>query len=91
MLTRRQKQVLDYVTGEIKATGGVAPTLAMIQAGCGLHSRSHSKQILMRLEERGYIRRLPYRARAIEVVGTSRRAKVVKQRCLPVPVMGYID
>lgn len=91
MLTKRQKQVLDYVTAEIKATGGVSPTFAMIQAASGCKSNGHLHSLLKAIESRGYIRRLPARDRAIEVLGQARQAKVTKQRCIPVPVMGYID
>lgn len=76
MLTRRQKQVLDYVDRHIKDEGGVSPSMADIMAGCGVTSKGHVSSILNGLEERGYIRRLPFRARAIEVIAVPVRRPI---------------
>lgn len=99
MLTKRMRDALVYIDAQITETGGVPPTIDMIKVALGSRSKSGVVVLLNRLEERGYIRRLPYLVRAIEVVRradgkpgpASRAAKVTTARCVAVPVMGKID
>ncbi len=93
MLTKRQKDCLEYIKRETCATGGVSPSFEQIRAALGLANRSGVTRLIDALEERGYIRRLRYRARGIEVVSANpvRVSKLTQQRCVAVPVMGYID
>jgi SOS-response transcriptional repressor LexA len=67
MLTKRQKQALDYLTGEIARTGGIAPTRKQMSAVLGT-TLSNASRLISILEEKGAIRRMRNRARAIEVV-----------------------
>ena len=69
MLTSRQLTTLRYITGYIEAYG-YSPSLAEIAVGSGLNQKSKSgvRDRLLRLDDLGYIRRLPDRARAIEVL-----------------------
>ena len=70
MLTPRQKELLDFITGFTKATG-YSPSFAEMMDGVAVTSKSMIWRLLTGLEERGYIRRLPHRARAIEIVDRS--------------------
>ncbi len=65
--TEKQAELLQFITRHIAETG-VAPTYGEMVAAMGLHSRSGIFRLLTGLEERGLIRRLPFRARAIEVI-----------------------
>jgi SOS-response transcriptional repressor LexA len=68
MLTSKQAECLAYLKAELARTGGVCPSHANIQAGLKLSSKSGVTRLLNALGERGAIRRLPNRARAIEIV-----------------------
>jgi len=72
VLTRRQKQVLDYVSESI-GKNGYAPSLAEISRHFNLHSISTVHKHLRRLEEKGLIRRTWNRTRAIELLPTASR------------------
>lgn len=61
-LTPRQHDALVYLTGHPDAS------YAEMRAGLGLNSNGPVQQLIAGLEERGYIRRLRNRARAIEVL-----------------------
>lgn len=67
MLTRSQSQLLTFVY-EYTLHKGYAPSYQDIMDALDLSSKSCIASQLDRLEERGYIRRLKHRARAIEVL-----------------------
>lgn len=66
-LTQRQMDCLRFVQGHIEAFG-YSPALHEIKWALGLSANSGIFRLLSCLEERGYIRRLPNRARAIEIL-----------------------
>lgn len=66
MLTQRQHQLLQFIQSYLD-THGVPPSFEEMRAALKLKSKSGIHRLIMALEERGYIRRLPYRARALEV------------------------
>lgn len=66
MLTQRQHQLLLYIHGYLR-DHGVPPSFEEMRAALGLKSKSGIHRLITGLQERGYIRRLPYRARALEV------------------------
>lgn len=68
MLTVRQADALRFIAGYIQAKGGIGPSHAAVAKGLGTSSNESVHRILLCLEERGFIRRVPYRHRAIEVV-----------------------
>lgn len=67
MTTSRQAQLLTFIRERIAATE-VCPSYEEVADHLGLASRSGVYELIRRLEEQGRIRRLPDRARAIEVV-----------------------
>ncbi len=67
MLTRRQLDLLDFIDERINATG-VCPSFDEMKEAMDLKSKSAIHRLIISLEERGYIRRLRYRARALEVL-----------------------
>lgn len=67
MLTQRQHQLLEFIHGYM-SDHGVPPSFEEMRDALKLKSKSGIHRLIMGLEERGYIRRLAYRARALEVV-----------------------
>ena len=67
MLTQRQLQLLKFIQS-YSHEHGVSPSFDEMQAALKLQSKSGIHRLISGLEERGYIRRLAYRARALEVV-----------------------
>jgi len=66
--TARQNATLRFIYGYQLAHGGVSPTLLEIARGIGVKGKSAAHELLRHLEERGQIRRLPNRVRAIEIL-----------------------
>lgn len=67
MLTQRQHQLLRFIHGYL-GDHGVPPSFEEMRGALKLKSKSGIHRLIMGLEERGYIRRLAYRARALEVL-----------------------
>jgi repressor LexA len=66
MLTRKQHELLTYINGRLAETG-VSPSFEEMKDALDLKSKSGVHRLISALEERGFIRRLPNRARALEV------------------------
>src|SRR5579884_2979283 len=73
MLTTKQKQLLLFIHDRIEATG-VPPSFDEMKEALDLKSKSGIHRLIMALEERGFIRRLPHRARALEVTKLPERS-----------------
>lgn len=67
-LTQRQLQLLRFIQGYQTAHGGVSPTVRECMRGLGDRSSENVQRMLECLEERGALRRLPRRNRAMEVL-----------------------
>lgn len=67
MLTRKQQELLVFIHRRL-AEAGVSPSFDEMKAALGLKSKSGIHRLISALEERGFIRRLPHRARALEVL-----------------------
>lgn len=67
MLTSKQKELLLYIHQRIKETG-VSPSFDEMKEALDLASKSGIHRLITALEERGFIRRLAHRARALEVL-----------------------
>ena len=67
MLTRKQHELLCYINDHLGETG-VSPSFEEMKAALDLKSKSGVHRLISALEERGFIRRLPNRARALEVM-----------------------
>jgi len=67
MLTRKQHELLSIITDHLARTG-ISPSFEEMKAALGLRSKSGVHRLITALEERGFIRRLPHRARALEVL-----------------------
>ncbi len=67
MLTRKQYELLVFIDQRLRATG-VSPSFDEMKDALSLRSKSGIHRLITGLEERGFIRRLAHRARALEVV-----------------------
>ena len=66
MLTRKQHELLMFIHERIKESG-VSPSFDEMKDALDLASKSGIHRLITALEERGFLRRLPHRARALEV------------------------
>lgn len=67
-LTKQQRRLVEFIQTYMARSSGVSPSYVQMQEALGLASKSGVHRIISALEERGAIRRLPGRARAIEVI-----------------------
>ncbi|MEQ9662839.1 MAG: transcriptional repressor LexA [Parasphingopyxis sp.] len=67
MLTKKQHELLTFIHDRLAETG-VSPSFEEMKDALELKSKSGVHRLISALEERGFIRRLPNRARALEVV-----------------------
>lgn len=69
MLTRKQHELICFIQERLEASG-VSPSFEEMKDALDLKSKSGVHRLVSALEERGFIRRLPNRARALEVLKT---------------------
>ncbi len=67
MLTRKQLELLDFIKGRMDHDG-VPPSFDEMKDALDLRSKSGIHRLITALEERGFIRRLAHRARALEII-----------------------
>ena len=67
MLTRKQFELLSFINDRLRESG-VSPSFDEMKEALNLRSKSGIHRLITGLEERGFIRRLPHRARALEVL-----------------------
>jgi len=67
MLTRKQYELLMFIRQNMKENG-IPPSFEEMKEALGLRSKSGIHRLITALEERGFIRRLPHRARALEII-----------------------
>jgi repressor LexA len=100
MLTKKQKELLHFIQQRLEHDG-VSPSFDEMKDALDLRSKSGIHRLIGALEERGFIRRLPHRARALEVVRLSEEsahrtvavaavpaATVIAGRSVDVPLNG---
>jgi repressor LexA len=75
MLTAKQHELLHFIQQRLDASG-ISPSFEEMKDALGLKSKSGIHRLISALEERGFLRRLPNRARALEVLKLPEAAKV---------------
>ena len=88
MLTRRQKEALDFIIAHTDAHG-TSPTLQQIADHLGNASKGNGHRIVCALVERGWIRRHPRRPNGIEVI--RRPGEPPVDAPAPEPSFGWLD
>ena len=78
MLTKKQSELLRFIHERLQ-DAGVPPSFDEMKEALDLRSKSGIHRLIMALEERGFIRRLANRARAIEVLRLPESATVSTQ------------
>ena len=69
MLTRKQHELITFIQNKLEESG-ISPSFEEMKEALDLKSKSGVHRLISALEERGFIRRLPNRARALEVIKT---------------------
>ena len=88
MLTRKQHELVCFINDRLNETG-VSPSFEEMKDALDLKSKSGVHRLISALEERAFIRRLPNRARALEVLRMPERtekAPVAKANVKPAPL-----
>ena len=67
MLTKKQRNLLIFINKKIRSTG-ISPSYDEMKDSLNLKSKSGIHRLISALEERGFIKRLPHKARALEVL-----------------------
>ena len=67
MLTKKQRELLQFIQERLGETG-ISPSYDEMKEALGLKSKSGVHRLITGLEERGFIRRLPHRARALDIM-----------------------
>ena len=70
MLTKKQKELLNYISTS-QNRNGVSPSYDEMRSALNLKSKSGIHRLILALEERGFVRRLAHKARALEVLKDS--------------------
>lgn len=82
MLTRKQYELLMFIEKRL-SEDGVSPSFDEMKVALGLRSKSGIHRLITGLEERGFIRRLPHRARALEVLKLPDNRMIPKSAQIP--------
>ena len=69
MLTKKQKELFDYLTSYI-STNNISPSFEEMKVAINLKSKSGIHRLITSLEQRGFIKRLKHKARAMEITKT---------------------
>ena len=67
MLTKKQKQLLNYIS-TFQSRNGVTPSYEEMKDALALKSKSGIHRLVLALEERGFVKRLAHKARALEII-----------------------
>ncbi len=93
MLTQKQHDLLKFIDKRLKKNS-ISPSYDEMKDALGLASKSGIHRLITALEERGFIRRLPHRARALEIIklpGEKRPpAPAPANDTVSIPLMGKI-
>lgn len=90
MLTRKQHDLLCFIQDRLTANG-VPPSFEEMKEALDLKSKSGIHRLITALEERGFIRRLPNRARALEILRLPEGAAASRPRFTPSVVQGGLS
>ncbi|WP_408591158.1 transcriptional repressor LexA [Novosphingobium sp.] len=84
MLTRKQHELLTFIQLRLEESG-ISPSFEEMKEALDLKSKSGVHRLISALEERGFIRRLPNRARALEVIREPETSVTRKPKSNPLP------
>ena len=95
MLTRKQKELFDYLCSYI-SKNSISPSFEEMKIAVKLKSKSGIHRLITSLEERGFIKRLKHKARAMEItkslnIGLSPISKNIENNSISIPLLGSIS
>ena len=92
MLTKKQKELFDYLSSYI-AKNEISPSFEEMKNAINLKSKSGIHRLITSLEQRGFIKRLKHKARAMEITKTLSNLsnKSREQDSYEIPLLGYIS
>ena len=92
MLTKKQKELLDFIT-IVNKKDGICPSYDEMKDKLELKSKSGIHRIISALEERGFIRKLANKARAIEIIQVNENISPINEnsnKIIEIPLYGKI-
>ena len=97
MLTRKQRELLMFLEERISQSG-VTPSFEEMKEKVGLKSKSGIHRLISALEDRGFIKKLPFKARAIEILKLPNRkqrsldekTEIIDNQVVELPIVGRI-
>ena len=97
MLTKKQHELLFFLEDRISQSG-ITPSFEEMKKKVGLKSKSGIHRLISALEDRGFIKKLPFKARAIEILklpsikqkSSDDRTKTVNDYVVELPLVGRI-
>ena len=97
MLTRKQRELLMFLEERISQSG-VTPSFEEMKDKVGLKSKSGIHRLISALEDRGFIKKLPFKARAIEILKLPNikqrplddKTEIIDNQVVELPIVGRI-
>jgi len=89
MLTRKQHELLSFIQNRLEESG-ISPSFEEMKEALDLKSKSGVHRLISALEERGFIRRLANRARALEVIKEPESSTGKASARLPAPALAAL-
>ena len=97
MLTRKQRELLMFLEERISQSG-VTPSFEEMKDKVGLKSKSGIHRLISALEDRGFIKKLPFKARAIEILKLpnikkrplDEKTEIIENQVVELPIVGRI-
>ncbi len=89
MLTKKQKELFDYLKDYI-SNNQISPSFEEMKEAVNLKSKSGIHRLITSLEQRGFIKRLKHRARAMEIVEKEVNTNKIDIESVSIPLIGAI-
>ncbi len=89
MLTKKQKELFDYLK-EYMSNNQISPSFEEMKEAVNLKSKSGIHRLVSSLEERGFIKRLKHKARAMEIVNKNSTLVENSTNSIEIPLIGSI-
>ncbi len=89
MLTKKQKELYDYLKNYI-SSNHISPSFEEMKSAVNLKSKSGIHRLITSLEERGFIKRLKHKARAMEIINKNQNENNSISTSINIPLIGTI-